>query len=356
MALAGLLLVSPLVLAGPQVVTESDLEVLIVDLPGHRDSVELVTHDPRIPDLAETAPSAADGLFTGVLRDSGWALHLVWTNDLALGVLAADSGAIWVTVDAGRLVPFIPTPHTMAAIPETLSPPLHAPAEEPMQESSVSTQDGVLQVMLDGDHMFHRQHLEGWREAQLAVIHLVDAIYQTNLGFPIEVVEQHVWTQEEQEPWEDERMLCGGGSTHLRHFRDYWEGTSPSVDSAREATHLFSGKTFNGNTIGCAYVGELDTSWAYGVSQVRGPLQLSNLHQQVTLVSHELGHNFNGIHELAFGVSCAGGTIMFDTLCANSPVFSGAESLALCKAGLPDCTLVVNGNAQRMWNYAEGRI
>lgn len=328
---------------------------LEVVLPGALDRVELVPHDPRMPGLADEAPEAAAGLYVGTLAESGRSLHLVWTHEVALGVLDAVGGAIWVTVDAGTLVPFpagskVPAPGPMS---DPVFSPMHDPHGAPL--AATAARDGVLQLKLDADSAFHDATLGTWREMQLAVIHLVDAIYRASLGFSIEVVAQNTWTAADPEPY----VSSGDCSNVVRSFRNYWEGESSTTSHVHEATHLFSGTGFAGTIIGCAFVGQLETAWAYGVSHVSGFLgnPLMNLYRNTVLVSHEVGHNFNGVHSLALGSSCAGGTIMYAQLCANSPMFSGAESLFLCQAGLVgECDLLQGGNAQRMWSYASPRI
>lgn len=354
-ALFALLLLVPALIAGPP--ADPDPLTLRVELPGVQDQVELVSHDPRPLALANTAPDAARGLYTGTLATQGWPLHLVYTDDVNLGVLAAPTGGQWVTVESGTLVPF--QVQQMPIEPTGVPGHLDAEATEagPVPAVPVSSQDGVLQIRLDGDQWFHSQYQGQWREVQLMVTHLVSGIYVANLGFPIEVVDQHVWTHDGPQPWGEADQLCQGGAQDpLRLFRSHWESALPITQNEHEAGHLFSGKRFAGNTIGCAYIRQLETSAAYGVSQVRGPVQNPQLYQAVVLVSHELGHNFNGIHSLAIGPGCTGGTIMWPTLCQNSPVFSGAESLAACRAGLSSCSLVSTGNAQRMHGYATERL
>lgn len=330
-----------------------DLEVR---LPGVVDQVELVPHDPRTPELAQAAPEAADSLFLGHLKERGWRLHLVWTEEVALGVLDLPTGATWVTVESDRIVPFVPVASKQQ--PMDLSPPLVAPQDDaspgmPSMEVS-DTKDGVLQIALDADSTFYERLQETWREVQLMVIHLVDGVYQANLGISIEVVSQNVWTQEGSEPF----LTSGSCFDVLPSFRSYWEDESPTTQDEREAMHLFVGEEFSGTTIGCAYIRQLETSRAYGVSQMTGPIGriFLDLHRNVALVSHEIGHNFNGVHHLALGVSCYGATIMYDTLCANSPVFSGAESLAFCKVGVNTGCGLIQGNAHRMWAYGSQQV
>lgn len=326
---------------------------LPVRLPGVEDRVLLQPADPRSKVLAATAPEAARGLFTGHLDHLGWRLDLSEVDHEVLGVLADPAGARWVTLENGVLVPFMPP----AIGPLPMTEPLRSKAGTELHTGSASTKDGVLQIRLDGDAAFYDAWGDQWLEVQLAIIHLVGAIYLANLGFPFEVVHQGIWYDEEEDPL-DPQTVCGSGSL-LAEYRNHLESESPTVESEWESSHLFSGRFFTGNTIGCAYIRQLDTSAAYAVSIVRQPTVSPSLHRHVVLVAHEIGHNFGGLHSLAIGVpamGCLGATIMWANLCGNSPVFSGFEQVTTCRFDLPQCPVMHLGNAPRMWNYANQRI
>lgn len=332
------------------------------------DSVVLTPADPRAVHLQDRAPEAADHLLEGKLAITGGLVHLVDDGERSLGIVETPGGPAWVTLGGGGLVavgadqlPGIPAD----AIDEEHAAPvdkgaLHAPTpgerDAETTGSADAGQDGTLQIFLDGDRAFWADHRGTWAEHQLAIAHLVDAIYQVNLGIDIEVVEQHIWPLVGDNPLTS-NQLCEHPNL-LRQFRDHWEATKPVVGHPWEAAHLFTGRGLQGTTIGCAYIGQLGTPWAYGVSQTLGGDSLANLYRDVVLTSHELGHNFDGRHGPATGgASCVGATIMWPTLCFNNPTFSGilGDATGVCPDP-PGQPCLLDGNAHRMSAYASERI
>jgi hypothetical protein len=105
----------------------------------------------------------------------------------------------------------------------------------------------------------------------------------------------------------------------LSQFRTYWNGNHAGI--RRDLAHLFTGEgTFSG-VIGCASLGVVCTSSAYGVSKA-----YSDLLTNVGLVSHEIGHNWNAPHCDAQGTcnimcsglgGCSGSLGSFESYTAN---------------------------------------
>jgi hypothetical protein len=326
-----------------------DTWVLEVALPGIVDRAVLEPYDPRTPELAATLPEAASGIWAGDLAIRGWRLHLVAQEEVALGVLAVPGAAQWVALEEGRIVPFTlddPGP----GIP--LPPPLRAPeAPESITLPAASPKDGVLQIALEGDAQFRAAYFAHAENVQLTIITLVSAIFEANLGVSFEVTDQIIHSTAEPDPYQGADQICTSNNRDiLRQFRNHWEAVSPTTQDVREAAHLFTGR-FTTGTVGCAYIKQLDTSWAYGVSSVASPVTNANLYRNVALVAHEIGHNFDGRHGLAVGVDCRTSTIMFPILCFNAPVFSHAEMVIPCRVGLA-CPPLHIGNAYPMWEYA----
>lgn len=334
---------------------DAEARVLDVVVPGLLDRVALRPDDPRTPELQAGAPEAAEGLWVGHLEGTGWKVHLVDRGELTLGVLAVPGATQWVTLEAGRLVPFTPDP----AEPRRLAPPLEpqeASTGHPVQETA-SSLDGVLQIALEGDSMFHRAWGEDWDQVQLAIIHLVGAVYEAEIGFPFEVVDQRVWEEGDPAPYESFQLCTNTEHDVLPRYREHSESRSRTMEDVRELSHLFTGRFSGGPTIGCAYIGALDSSFAYGVSSVADPvMKNNNLYRNVVLVSHEIGHNFGGHHHRALGENCHASTIMHPILCTNAPVFSGVETLTVCRSEAGVCPVLIDGNAHRMWDHAKDRI
>jgi len=86
-----------------------------------------------------------------------------------------------------------------------------------------------------------------------------------------------------------------GNSGLLQGFQNYWNDNRKDIK--RDDAQLFSGTGLECNNgscvIGCAYVGTLCGSNAYGVNNV---MFSGNSNSQQVLVAHELGHNCDGSH------------------------------------------------------------
>lgn len=329
-----------------------------VELPGILDTVTLAPADPRSSAQAEDG-DPVEGLYEGHLEETGGLVHLVHTDEASVGLVETPTGLAWVTRAGDQLVPLrvekeVPVPGGQPIDTEQSAPSEVATA--PRTGDGASPADGTLQIMLDADRTFWGDFRGYWEIRQLQIIHLVDAIYQVNLGVDIEVVDQHVWTVQPGYPLTS-NQLCAGHDDLLRQFQGYWEATDPTLGDVRETAHLFTTREIEGSVVGCAYLAALESPWAYGVSQVSESLTSPGLYQDVVLTSHELGHNFDGRHRLSAGaVGCGSVTIMWPVLCFNTPTFTGAVGTAggVCPEAGVDCAAF--GNADRMRAHADDRI
>lgn len=76
----------------------------------------------------------------------------------------------------------------------------------------------------------------------------------------------------------------------LVEFRNHWNAAQRGV--RRDLAHFFTGKRTTGNIIGLAYVGVVcNQAWAYGLSVYR-----SSFDSRVSVLAHELGHNWSAPH------------------------------------------------------------
>jgi hypothetical protein len=120
----------------------------------------------------------------------------------------------------------------------------------------------------------------------------VDAIYEAQLGIHIHIVFQRVWTTN-TDPY-----TVTGGSAALTEFRTSYNQSFTSqgqTPPARDLTHMFTGKDFDGGTIGIAYISAVCASQAfsYGISQSK----FSTINERrVAVTAHEIGHNFGASH------------------------------------------------------------
>ncbi len=136
-----------------------------------------------------------------------------------------------------------------------------------------------------------------------AVINSVNAQYESQVGITHEITAIIV------------RTTDGGGgytstnpNTLLNQFRNEWNNNQGGI--TRDVAELFSGKEFDGTTIGLASVGVICTSNGYNIveSDCCGSLSCSS-----DLSAHELGHNWSALH-----CSCPGNTMNPSLVCANS--------------------------------------
>jgi hypothetical protein len=124
----------------------------------------------------------------------------------------------------------------------------------------------------------------------LNIMTQVDGIYESQLGVSLRVNFQRVWTAN-TDPY-----TSTNASTALEEFADAYDNTfGVGGPPSRDLTHMFTGKNFDGTTIGIAYRGVVcdipDAS--YGISE---SLFSNTTALRVGVTAHEIGHNFGATH------------------------------------------------------------
>ncbi len=159
----------------------------------------------------------------------------------------------------------------------------------------------------------------------LAILNMVEGVYNAELNLTIRVTFQHTWTS--PDPF---------GSTNssgvLTNFRNYWNINYPVYSVSRSTAHLFSAKSYV-QSQGIAYVGVVcnNTSAAYGVNGY-----LSWAPGKFLIPAHELGHNLGGNHAES-GQGC-GSTVMNAQL-------SGSTAMSFCPFSRTEINTYVAANS-----------
>jgi len=148
----------------------------------------------------------------------------------------------------------------------------------------------VLDIATDADFQFFKKKKENTQSYIRTVLNAVESIYLSSLGVRLNLVDQHVFTSNSQ-PYN-----TSDSSSLLKGFRSYTLQTK-QIKSA-DVYHLFSGKIFNNNVAGLAYLGGACVSGGtagFSISRAVKP-ELDPL-----IVAHEIGHSLSATHDATPG-------------------------------------------------------
>ena len=181
----------------------------------------------------------------------------------------------------------------------------------------------------------------------LSIMNQVEGIYDSHFGLQFTIVFQNVWSTAS-----DPYTSTTNPNTALNEFTNYWNANHGSLN--RDLAHMWTGKNFDGDTIGIAWQPGLDCplgQQGYGMSQ-----RLSTTPGKFILTAHEIGHNFNATHVDAtqncantiMGTSLSGSTTQMFCAFSVSEIEARANSKVAClaQALTPGCTYTLSSLGQ----------
>ncbi|MFP3939378.1 MAG: M12 family metallo-peptidase [Thermoanaerobaculia bacterium] len=272
-------------------------------------------------------------------------VRLTATSELFSGYVR--TGEQWVFVDPLReYVPDAPADRAVVYREEDVRPEasglcgvtgrLHA-VEDAGSDTPRLTPKGHttlrrLQVATDADGEYYQRYGNpGTFDRIEGILNDVDGIYRRDLNLFISITFQQAWTDPSTDPY-----TSFDADTTLFEFRDWWNANR--TGTTRDTAHLFSGKDFNGGTVGIAWVGVICNrpDLSYGVSQ-----DLSSSFLRTQLTAHEIGHNLSASHDDEIGCASCGG---FGPIMCSSLQSNGSNTFSSCSENAIDSHTHNNGS------------
>lgn len=318
-----------------------DGAMLRVELDGTARVVELAPMRRLEREFAPFVPAIARGedrLFAGTVRGApmGWArlsrIDGRWTG------LIHDGDTLWFIDPASRHAALaaargLDGEATLAYRSEDLDLPegfdaggvgdLHrahdAPGATAGLPAPLPAPFGVaryLKVTLVLDTEFRAVHGAAAASVAASILNGVDGLYRAQT--PVQVSLHHLLALDS-----NGNLTSSAPADLLNAFTDFVrESGTPFAG----LSHLLSGKDFDGNTVGLAWVGAVcdGNGFASGINQ----MTLGAAGNSAVL-AHEIGHNFNAAHDSDGNACPASGFIMAAVLNLGAP----ASSFSTCSLG-----------------------
>lgn len=271
------------------------------ELMGPEARVVLLSDEGESPTSRPTTQVYA-GTLDGL---SDWHVRIMRDGSGATnGVVVTPEGSVWVLEPdaSGGLTARWVSAVAMEPLGED---GIMAPGEETSEPTAPSApvlgeRDVLrLRVAFEVDHRYYSSNTVDWQDDLVQILAIYDAVL-AQLDVQIDFVWAGAW--ETQDPYTGTHVCTGDwDDDKLVQFSDYWR--TYRTDVARDVAHL-GALGIQGNTIGCAYIYQTNSPWAYGVSRllpkVWGSEEVAFL-QNAALVAHEIGHNLGGLHERSAG-------------------------------------------------------
>jgi hypothetical protein len=213
---------------------------------------------------------------------AGFEDHVIYRSDAAIGEVDAACGVVGAVMGEGEWVA--------------------VDRQEDQSRGASNLKVAEVACDMDVEWWDHFGSDSGATSRIESIINTVNLQYEPQVGIRHEI-SMIVIRSQEPDPYSsnDSGVLLG-------QFRSHWLSSMGAF--SRDMAHMFSGRNFDGSTIGVAWVGVVcSTNLHYGLSQ-----RLSGFSCQTDLVAHEMGHNWNAPH-------CSGGcsaTMNSGLTCANN--------------------------------------
>lgn len=264
----------------------------------------------------------SEGRYEGTLEQSGARVRLVLREGESSGVLVLDGVPRWVQMREGAIDSVVSDGVLVPA--HTHDDQLEPPAGDASAQEATAAADSnhVLSLRILADHSVATAFPTTWFAHAQDVVFLVEWIYWAHFGAVFET-EYVFWPN--GDPYGAPAQMCGGVGTYIRNVRDYEEIAMPVATRPHEIAHVLTARPFP-DAIGCAYIGAVDTPWAYSITHFNAADQL-NLKRDALIMAHEIGHNFGGLHERA--APTPGGSLS-SAACTGIPVtimYPGCQTL-----------------------------
>ena len=182
--------------------------------------------------------------------------------------------------------------------------------EVPAQGATRNHNDSLWQADIATDADFEYTSSVADPATEIAgIVNVADGIYEAEHDISFRLRFQGFWNVV------NDPYSTNDAEDLLDQFRNYWNANRDDV--RRNVAHLFTGRNLAGTTAGIAFTGVVCRfdSFAYGLSEDQGFLALDQ-----RLFAHEVGHNFNALHDneisapLVAGCNAGTGEIMCSAL------------------------------------------
>ncbi len=273
-----------------------------IDLYQH----DLVSSDYRLrvayPDGIREEKVETNITYRGSVRKTGEEVVLTITEDFVFGTIVDGSKTFFIEPVSSYTKDQASNKHVIYDVATINFESDHKcgvedviKQKDKIEQSPSKSMMGCVEVDLGvaSDYLYYLQHnstVRGVVAKTLAVMNLVDTDYDDPFNDEIrfKITDQFISTCNSCDPW----TASTNASNLLASFRT-WGNGSTGFPTSTDLGQLWSGRDFDGSTIGLAYLGVVCGSSNYHILENYAPLGW-NLR---VLTSHEIGHNFDCNHD-----------------------------------------------------------